>query len=549
MRRILSLLFLFLAPSPLLAQSSPQSLDLVLPSTPGRITVSLTDGSNIENFSLYIDGMHGSSPIYRPVLLTYNEQTKVRASYILFANDTKAPTAEGCREADRSSIEAAKRLAAEQGVKITEIKESEYTTPAGRTIPISSHIVDDKQSGSLHQIDMHAFIGDNSNCATLHLSKEHYQPIDDALFGAQIDRFIDSYQKDYAPKASDYTALANLLTERKLPRLAAVYIASAVATGGDGLKSESPGNTTKPLAFAFATHPGYLELNLPSYAITELSAKPNGNEFGIRAQDRSTGITELGFLYLPAAKAPLTAASCMQSQLNSELREIQDQASYRKLSGKRVVRSPSGLEVAVVEYEPTKKMPRRFGYTARFFVAANDVCADISFDSENPIGSGVVDAVIAAIKFDANHTPGFFDTFRYATVLFDHRQVAAAAPVYESALALVSTVDDATKWRRVATDQASMSYGMAGDLDRSRALNEAAIKQDPTYPLYYYNLACADAESGDATEARRHLQQAFERRANTLKGEALPNPSTDDSFLKLKGDKDFWSFVQSLGRS
>lgn len=547
MRRISC--FWLLAVSSVLAQSNPQSLRVVLPANPGIITVSLADGWKIESFRLYVDGMHGSSPIYRPVLLTFNEQTKLRASYILFANDTKAPTAEGCRDADRGSIELAKNFTKDQGGRITETNESMYTTPSGRIVPVSSHFFDSKQPGLLHQFDMHAFIGDTVNCATLHLSKDQYQPGDDKLFGALIDRFIDSYEKDYAPKASDYTALAKLLTDRKQPREAAVYVASAVASGGDGLNSDVSAQDKQPLAFAFATHPGFLELNLPTYAITELSAKPNGNEFGIRAKDRNTGMTELGFLYLPAAKAPLSAASCMQSQLQSEMREIADQASYRSLKGKRVVTSRSGLEVGVVEYEPTKKLPRRFGYTARLFVAANDVCADISFDSDNPIGPDVLDRIIAAIKFDANRMPDFFARFRYASVLFDHRQAAAAAPVYESAIALVSTVDDATKWRRVATDQASMSYGMAGDLKRSREINEAAIKQDPTYPLYYYNLACADAESGDASAARKHLQQAFDRRANTLKGETLPDPATDDSILKLKNDKDFWDFVQSIPRS
>jgi len=91
-----------------------------------------------------------------------------------------------------------------------------------------------------------------------------------------------------------------------------------------------------------------------------------------------------------------------------------------------------------------------------------------------------------------------------------------------------------------------MSYGMAGDLKRSRAINESAIQQDPTYPLYYYNLACADAEAGDVTAARTHLQQANDRRNNVLNGETFPDPSKDSSILKLKKDKDFWQFVQSL---
>jgi hypothetical protein len=89
---------------------------------------------------------------------------------------------------------------------------------------------------------------------------------------------------------------------------------------------------------------------------------------------------------------------------------------------------------------------------------------------------------------------------------------------------------------------------MSGDLKQSRAVNQAAIVKDPSYPLYYFNLACADAESGDAAGARAHLQQAFDRRANTIKGESLPDPAADDSIQKLKSNKEFWDFVQGLSK-
>jgi hypothetical protein len=65
------------------------------------------------------------------------------------------------------------------------------------------------------------------------------------------------------------------------------------------------------------------------------------------------------------------------------------------------------------------------------------------------------------------------------------------------------------------------------------------IAADPDYPINYYNLACADAEQGHASDAKAHLQQAFDRRANVLKGESMPDPSKDDSILKLKKDKTF----------
>jgi len=64
--------------------------------------------------------------------------------------------------------------------------------------------------------------------------------------------------------------------------------------------------------------------------------------------------------------------------------------------------------------------------------------------------------------------------------------------------------------------------------------------------MTYYLLACADAEDGKAPAAKVHLQQAFDRKANTLPGEQLPDPTKDDSFLKLKKNKDFWGFVEHL---
>jgi hypothetical protein len=77
-------------------------------------------------------------------------------------------------------------------------------------------------------------------------------------------------------------------------------------------------------------------------------------------------------------------------------------------------------------------------------------------------------------------------------------------------------------------------------------VNEEAIAQDPDYPLYYYDLACADAAEGKVAAARTHLQQAFDRRQNVLPGETFPDPSTDDSFTGLRDDKGFWDFVTQM---
>jgi tetratricopeptide (TPR) repeat protein len=98
-------------------------------------------------------------------------------------------------------------------------------------------------------------------------------------------------------------------------------------------------------------------------------------------------------------------------------------------------------------------------------------------------------------------------------------------------------------------DQAGMSYGISGDFAKARSIFEKGVAEDPDYPMYYYNLACADASEKKLSDAKRHLQQAFDRKANVNPGEAMPVPTEDDSFLPYKADKDFWAFLQSVQSS
>ena len=91
-----------------------------------------------------------------------------------------------------------------------------------------------------------------------------------------------------------------------------------------------------------------------------------------------------------------------------------------------------------------------------------------------------------------------------------------------------------------------MAYGMSGDLQKARSIFEKAIAEDPEYPLYCYNLACADAEEKDLAGAQKHLREAFDRKANIIAGEEMPDPTTDDSFLPYRDNRAFWSFLAGL---
>jgi len=500
-----------------------------MPHGPGSILVDTTGGWKPEQFVLYDDGK-------RPVLQLSNDKLGLVASYILDYEPQYNDTSEMCRNDVLGTI--MERALAKATVKNK--RSNARTLKSGQTLVIGSYLIAKNEGIALNQENVFGFIAHNHTCAEIHLSRTPFKSGEENLFDAALDSF--TYDPDYIPAPADYALMAKLLP----PAMAAAYGPAAE----DSQSQPGPSRLAPPtLTFAFPNHPGYLRIDAPAFAITELSAKPNGNEFGIRAQDKTAGISMLGFLYLPPGKPPLTSASCMQNQLMSELSSIQDQSELRNVFGKRMVKNASGLDIGIIEYSPTKKKPNPFGFTARIFVAANDVCADISFDSPTPITSAILDPLLNALVFDPNRQPDFFAKFRFATVLYDHHQFAAAAPIFADAISLLSSVDDPSRWRRIAADQASMSYGMSGDLKRSRAISEAAIAKDPDYPLYYYNLACADAESGDATAARTHLQQAFDRRANTIQDEKLPDPTTDDSILKLKKDKAFWAFVQSLPKN
>jgi tetratricopeptide (TPR) repeat protein len=210
--------------------------------------------------------------------------------------------------------------------------------------------------------------------------------------------------------------------------------------------------------------------------------------------------------------------------------------------------APSGRPMATASFlyrskgssSPEKRL---FGFNL-----ADPLCAKIQIvkPSYQQGDEPVLKAALDAFVFEPDYTPTSTDYSTLGALLYKFmKSYASAAVYYQRALDTLPS-DAPLQIRRVLVDQLSMSYGISGQLKHSRAVNEAAIQTDPDYPLYYYNLACADAEQGKAADAKLHLQQAFDRKANTLPGEHLPDPTKDDSILKLKKDKSFWTFVESL---
>jgi tetratricopeptide (TPR) repeat protein len=313
------------------------------------------------------------------------------------------------------------------------------------------------------------------------------------------------------------------------------------------LASSSPAQTAAAVDFKLAlpSHQGQLQWRADGFKIVEHSAKPNGREIGIRGQDESGRVSFLGFLFLVPEQAPLSSMKCRDGAIEPEKK---NNSSLRVVANFEITQADK-QQVALVSYT-SQGRGGKTSYMMRGFVATGDLCGDLEFYSDDPIFAedGDIRKVFASYRLKTDYVPGFSDSFLYAQILYQHEMYGAAAPVFEQALTQLEGAGrpDTKTMRRVTTDQAGMAYGMSGDIAKSRSLFEAAIAGDPDYPLYYYNLACADAEEKKLADAQVHLRQAFARKANVIAGEAMPDPTKDDSFLPYRDNKEFWKFIEGL---
>jgi tetratricopeptide (TPR) repeat protein len=333
-----------------------------------------------------------------------------------------------------------------------------------------------------------------------------------------------------------YKLGVHLLKRQILPTLVSIII--LIPT----LALAQAGTEKGTFKLALPSHPGQLQWHAEDFKLVETSAKPNGEEIGFRGRDRAGRLTFLGFLFLVPNKAS-TSATC-----RDEAMKIENQGNNKLRTLSSIELTHSGeLPVEVVKYAYTARDGVSW-YAERGFVATGNICGDLEIYGKAPLGDDdpELKGIFDSYRLNMDYEPQFPDIFLYAEILYHHRMFKASGPIFEQALAKLPNNENQQTLRRALTDEEGMSYGMSGDIPKARAIFEAAIAKDPTYPLYYYNLACADAEEKKLDEARTHLRQAFDRKANVLPGETMPNPSEDDSFTPFQSNKDFWSFIQGL---
>jgi tetratricopeptide (TPR) repeat protein len=122
-----------------------------------------------------------------------------------------------------------------------------------------------------------------------------------------------------------------------------------------------------------------------------------------------------------------------------------------------------------------------------------------------------------------------------------------AIPPYQKALDLEKKERKLErKFWIVLVDNLGMAYGITGDIKSSFAVFDYGISVEPTYPLFYYNMACGYGELGDEDNAIKWLRLAFKYKAKMMAGERFPNPETDSSFAKFRDSEKFRKAIAEM---
>ena len=139
------------------------------------------------------------------------------------------------------------------------------------------------------------------------------------------------------------------------------------------------------------------------------------------------------------------------------------------------------------------------------------------------------------------------DYLREGSVFYAGGEYAKAIKPYQKALDLEKQERKLErKFWILLVDNLGMAYGITGDIKSSFAVFEYGISVEPTYPLFYYNIACGYGELGDEDNAIKWLRSAFKYRANMLQGERFPNPETDSSFAKFLDSEKFKKAIAEM---
>lgn len=282
-----------------------------------------------------------------------------------------------------------------------------------------------------------------------------------------------------------------------------------------------------------------LQIDLKGFQLQGMELLPDGENQKMQAFNKDTEIVISAFL--EKADHAGDANECREFYWSKGKKSPikKKDIKLKELNGVPVV------EYTAVEYEGKKFIQKNINA----YYSKNGYWVDIHMSKmvKNTEQEPAFGQVLASVKFVENYEPTRSCCFRYGSVYYLAGNYPGAIKWYQKLYDMEKNERqlDLAFWR-VAVDNLGMSYGMSGDIKRSREIYLAALEKDPEYCAFYYNLACGYAEEGDYEKAMLNLEKAVKFQDNLVLGDNFPDPSTDTSFTKYKDDKRFKDILKQI---
>lgn len=185
-----------------------------------------------------------------------------------------------------------------------------------------------------------------------------------------------------------------------------------------------------------------------------------------------------------------------------------------------------------------------FGYATSGEMGFDFHISKISYSSAD---DRFFDSMISGLSVIQEYKPDSATEFGYGSIYYVRRDWAKACAHYEKSLQLErqKRALNATQWN-VLVDNLGMAYAMSGDISKAKVTFAYGAQENPTYPMFRYNLACADSELGELDDALEELKLAFQYRSYSNPGEGIPDPAKDDSFKRYLSDPRFAKLAKEL---
>lgn len=282
-----------------------------------------------------------------------------------------------------------------------------------------------------------------------------------------------------------------------------------------------------------------LKINLPGFDLKQKEVAPHGYASRFYAENRTIGIVVSAFL----EKSPRKGTS---KDSRDYYWAIAKESPFPKEEIKKYeINNLALVEYIVPEFQGMKVNQKNINA----YLAEDNYWIDIHLSKANykseddKLFRGILDS----ISIDKNYKASPYDNFNFGNLFYQQNQYKKAIHFFEKALEEEKKSPTLGKdLFKVLVDLLGISYGISGDLVKAKEIFQWAIKQDPEFPMFYYNLACAYAEMNDMSGAIKNLKKAYQYKNNMLPGETLPDPTTDSSFSKYMRNHVFTSELDNM---